>query len=105
MNSDQHEGKWKQVKGKLREQWGKLTDDELGDSQVGLVQHRGQLRQQMLAQAALVGDEGQGVERIFLVGFRDRRHFEFPDFPTDGPKLETILDAEVKQGSKPFNHG
>lgn len=29
MNEDQSSGKWKQVKGKLREQWGKLTDDEL----------------------------------------------------------------------------
>lgn len=29
MRIDQREGKWKQVKGRLREQWGKLTDDEL----------------------------------------------------------------------------
>jgi len=38
-------------------------------------------------------------------GFRDRRHFEFREFPREGPKLETILDAEVEQGSKPLNHG
>lgn len=29
MNEDQASGKWKQLKGKLRAQWGKLTDDEL----------------------------------------------------------------------------
>ncbi len=29
MNSDRIEGNWKQLKGKVREQWGKLTDDEL----------------------------------------------------------------------------
>ena len=29
MNWDQFEGKWKQVKGSAREQWGKLTDDDL----------------------------------------------------------------------------
>lgn len=29
MNSDQAAGNWKQVKGKLKEQWGKLTDDEI----------------------------------------------------------------------------
>ena len=29
MNWDQIEGKWHQVKGKVREQWGKLTDDDL----------------------------------------------------------------------------
>jgi uncharacterized protein YjbJ (UPF0337 family) len=29
MNSDQLQGKWKQVKGSVKEQWGKLTDDDL----------------------------------------------------------------------------
>ena len=29
MNSDQFEGKWKQVKGEVREKWGKLTDDDM----------------------------------------------------------------------------
>ena len=29
MNSDQLEGKWKQMKGAVKEKWGKLTDDDL----------------------------------------------------------------------------
>jgi uncharacterized protein YjbJ (UPF0337 family) len=29
MNRDILEGKWKQLRGKIKEQWGKLTDDEL----------------------------------------------------------------------------
>ncbi|HKY64568.1 MAG TPA: CsbD family protein [bacterium] len=29
MNWDQIEGNWKQFKGKIREKWGRLTDDEL----------------------------------------------------------------------------
>jgi len=29
MNQDRLEGNWKQVKGQLKEQWGKLTDDDL----------------------------------------------------------------------------
>ncbi|CDG52101.1 CsbD family protein [Vreelandella titanicae] len=29
MNSDQIEGKWKEMKGKARSSWGELTDDEL----------------------------------------------------------------------------
>jgi DNA (cytosine-5)-methyltransferase 1 len=37
----------------------------------------------------------QHRERIFLVGFREQRSFEFPEFPAVGPKLESILDAEV----------
>jgi uncharacterized protein YjbJ (UPF0337 family) len=29
MNWDTIQGQWKQVKGKVKEQWGRLTDDEL----------------------------------------------------------------------------
>ncbi len=29
MNSDIFEGKWKQLKGKVKTHWGKLTDDDL----------------------------------------------------------------------------
>jgi uncharacterized protein YjbJ (UPF0337 family) len=46
MNTDVLAGKWKQMKGELKRQWGKLTDDELDqiegnkDKLVGLVQER-----------------------------------------------------------------
>lgn len=46
MNKDTIEGNWKVVKGKIKAQWGKLTDDELlqiegnADRLVGLVQER-----------------------------------------------------------------
>jgi uncharacterized protein YjbJ (UPF0337 family) len=46
MNWDQTEGKWKQLKGSLKENWGKLTDDDLTiiagnrDKFVGKVQER-----------------------------------------------------------------
>lgn len=29
MNSDELQGKWKQMRGSVRQQWGKLTDDDL----------------------------------------------------------------------------
>lgn len=29
MNRDQIQGEWKQVKGYVKEQWGKLTDDDV----------------------------------------------------------------------------
>jgi DNA-cytosine methyltransferase len=34
----------------------------------------------------------QHRERIFLVGFREWRDFEFPAFPLEGPKLDSILE-------------
>ena len=46
MNTDVLQGKWKQLKGEVKRQWGKLTDDELDmiegnkDKLVGLVQER-----------------------------------------------------------------
>jgi uncharacterized protein YjbJ (UPF0337 family) len=46
MNSDIFEGKWKQLKGHIRENWGELTDDEVDQIQgkmdilVGLLQEK-----------------------------------------------------------------
>ena len=46
MNNDRIEGNWKQVKGKVKEQWGKLTDDDLDviagkrDQLLGRIQER-----------------------------------------------------------------
>lgn len=36
----------------------------------------------------------QHRERIFLIGFREYRDFEFPIFPEEGPKLSSILEAK-----------
>jgi uncharacterized protein YjbJ (UPF0337 family) len=46
MNSDQMQGKWKQIKGIAKERWGKLTDDDWAaidgkkDQLVGKIQER-----------------------------------------------------------------
>ena len=39
----------------------------------------------------------QHRERIFLVGFKPSRWFEFPDFPSEGPRLASILDEDVPE--------
>ena len=36
----------------------------------------------------------QHRERIFIVGFKERRSFEFSEFPKEGPKLSSILDPD-----------
>jgi uncharacterized protein YjbJ (UPF0337 family) len=46
MNEDRIRGSWKQVKGKVKEKWGKLTDDDLDviagkrDQLLGRIQER-----------------------------------------------------------------
>lgn len=46
MNADVLKGKWKEMKGKVKEQWGNLTDDDLdriegrADQVIGLLQQR-----------------------------------------------------------------
>ena len=46
MNSDQLKGKWRQVKGSVKERWGKLTDDDIDvidgkhDQLIGKIQER-----------------------------------------------------------------
>lgn len=53
MNRDIFEGNWKQIKGKVKEQWGKLTDDDLDmingrrDQLVGRIQERYGLAREM----------------------------------------------------------
>lgn len=58
MNWDQVEGKWTQYKGKMKEKWGKLTDDDLDvirgkrDQLVGKIQERyGTAKEEALKQA------------------------------------------------------
>jgi len=46
MNTDVIQGQWKQLKGSVKQQWGKLTDDDLAriegsrDKLVGVIQER-----------------------------------------------------------------
>jgi len=46
MNKQTFEGKWNELKGKVKEKWGKLTDDDLvkisgkRDQLIGLIQQR-----------------------------------------------------------------
>jgi uncharacterized protein YjbJ (UPF0337 family) len=58
MNSDVFEGKWKQLKGSVKQRWGKLTDDDLArmsgkkDELVGKLQERyGYTREQAMREA------------------------------------------------------
>jgi uncharacterized protein YjbJ (UPF0337 family) len=58
MNSDVFEGKWKQLKGNVKQRWGKLTDDDITtmsgkkDELVGKLQERyGITREQALREA------------------------------------------------------
>jgi uncharacterized protein YjbJ (UPF0337 family) len=46
MNQDIFEGKWREMRGQIREWWGKLTDDDLdkaagkADKLIGLIQQK-----------------------------------------------------------------
>jgi len=46
MNKDQLQGKWRQVRGSIKKEWGRLTDDELDqvqgnyDQLIGKIQER-----------------------------------------------------------------
>ena len=53
MNNDRFEGNWKEMKGKVQQKWGKLTDDDLDvidgrrEELVGKVQqHHGKSREE-----------------------------------------------------------
>jgi len=66
---DYIEGKWKEMKGKARERWGKLTDDDLDvvagkrDQLVGILQQRyGLAKDQIEVQVSEFERSNQPVE-------------------------------------------
>lgn len=61
MNQDRIRGQWKQVKGKIKEQWGRLTDDDL-DVIAG---KRDQLLGRIQRRHGLAKDEAQKQVRDF----------------------------------------
>jgi len=72
MNRDYLEGNWNQLKGRVRRQWGKLTDDEIdiirGDQEVliGKIQeHYGRSREEAEREVRdwLEGDHRESYDR------------------------------------------
>lgn len=68
MNRDVLAGKWKQLKGEVRNRWGRLTDDELdqvggnAEKLVGLIQERyGVAREEAERELGRIVDESDAV--------------------------------------------
>ena len=74
MNEDRDEGMWKQLKGKIKEEWGKLTDDDIDRAEGKWDQLSGRIQERY-------GRTKDDVE-LELRRFRDRnerREVPFPD--------------------------
>lgn len=69
MNDDRVEGNWKQFKGKVKEQWGKLTDDDL-DVISG---KRDQLSGKIQERHGIAKDEADRQIRDFETRYPDHR--------------------------------
>ncbi len=68
MNWTQVEGKWDQLKGKVRSQWGKLTDDDLQNLQG----KREQLVGKVVERYGLAKDEAEKQIDAWLARIDDR---------------------------------
>jgi uncharacterized protein YjbJ (UPF0337 family) len=68
MNEDTFKGQWMQLKGKIREQWGKLTDDDLDQIQgrseqlIGKLQNRYGIARDEAERQFNAWMQGSGVE-------------------------------------------
>ena len=67
MNRDRLEGKWKQLSGSVREQWGRLTDDRLSV----VAGRHDQLAGRYQEQYGIKQEEGKRQLRDFLRRNRD----------------------------------
>ena len=83
MNWDQIEGKWKQFKGSVREQWGQLTDDDLEsidgrrENLVGKLQERYGLAREAAEKRAeewLTAMSDEAAQTTQPPSKRDRQH-------------------------------
>jgi uncharacterized protein YjbJ (UPF0337 family) len=80
MNWDQIEGKWKQMKGAAKKQWGKLTDDDLDymagsrDQFVGRLQERYGIAKEEAQEQADRWLEAQGQTRTTETTTTTTRH-------------------------------
>jgi uncharacterized protein YjbJ (UPF0337 family) len=69
MNWDQLEGKWKHLKGRVREKWGRLTDDDL-DVIAG---KRDQLIGRLQERYGIAKDEAERQADAFVAGISEGR--------------------------------
>ena len=67
MNEDRIKGNWKQFTGKIREQWGKLTDDDL-DVIAG---KREQLAGKLQERYGIAKDEAERQVKSWEDGYKD----------------------------------
>ncbi|MFT3790789.1 MAG: CsbD family protein [Rudaea sp.] len=65
MNQDIIQGKWQQIKGSLKAQWGKLTDDDLGRLDGNREYLAGRLRERYGWQKDKAEQEIRNYERAF----------------------------------------
>jgi uncharacterized protein YjbJ (UPF0337 family) len=79
MNQDRIQGRWKQLKGKVKEQWGKLTDDDL-DVIAG---RRDQLLGRIQQRHGLAQDE---ADRQVSSWEQSNPDFVLQDTPQDAPR-------------------
>jgi uncharacterized protein YjbJ (UPF0337 family) len=88
MNWDMIEDNWKQFRGHVREQWGRLTDDHL-DLIAG---KRDQLSSQIQARYGITKDQAERWLKLF-----EDNHKDFQ--PTSEAKQRSVLASEAKQRS------
>ena len=69
MNKDNIKGNWKEIKGKLRQKWGKLTDDEIAQMQGSYEELTGKLQKTYGYQK----DQAQKEIESFL---RDNKYYD-----------------------------
>jgi uncharacterized protein YjbJ (UPF0337 family) len=79
MNSDQFEGKWKQIKGEVREKWGKLTDDDIHV----VAGRREQLVGRIQERYGLAKEEATRQVDAFVAGLNNRTAGDVSDAEVD----------------------
>ncbi len=96
MNADQLKGKWMQVKGDLKQQWGKFTNDDFQKIEGSFDKILGQLQERYGENCATVVQEHYGVKKEELMKWADQWRQRFQP---EGTK-ERRVDGGTGPGSQ-----
>ncbi len=100
MNEDIFSGKWHQLKGKVKEKWGKLTDDDLTRINGKREQLLGSLEERYGWEKKRAADELERFEDSFYKNLDVSERESYKDFPKEKRDLYKGEDDEGEGKSK-----
>lgn len=94
MNSDMFKGKWHQIKGKIKEKWGKLTDNDIHEINGRREQFLGKLQERYGWSKERAQEEFNRWADSYIKMYNNKEKYEEEYFREEGEKRFGRKDEE-----------